>query len=197
LTLARCAPRVAAQAQQTPGGTKAKWLCSNRVGHGPTRGSSSSEDLALDLHAARGSSWSADDRDHHQDHPVGGVQDGWSIDVRDGSPNSDLLLWRRRRKLLPLADRVGTCVRSPDGKELDPLPRSASDSDPAEGNSDSDGNTNPKSQADPRAGPYPGVSLTDRARRLTSPLGLANPDPMQEQYWGKTVHIGTRWVGSV
>jgi hypothetical protein len=53
--------------------------------------------------------------------------------------------------LLPLAARVGTRVRSPDGTEFHPLRRSDSDSDPADGNTNTDGNTNPDRHADPRA----------------------------------------------
>jgi hypothetical protein len=80
---------------------------------------------------------------------VGGVQDGWSIDLRDGSPESDLLLQRGWGELLPLADRVVTRVRSPNGKEFHRLPRSDSDCDPAVGNPDTDGNTNPDRHAAP------------------------------------------------
>lgn len=74
--------------------------------------------------------------------------------------------------MLPLADWVGTSVRSPDGKEFHPLPRSDFGSDDPDDSIETDGQIKPDCQADPRASPYSGDSLTDRARRLTYPIGL-------------------------
>ena len=63
-------------------------------------------------------------------------------------------------------------MRSPDGTEFYPLPRSDFGSDDPDDTIETDDKTNPDRHADPGASPYSGESLTERAGRLTYPIGL-------------------------